>query len=932
MRKTVITFIGMAAAAVAVLSCAKEAVIKDDVIEKAPNTKGVTINVLAGDETTKTVVTDGDIPSVQWTDTDKIGVFEVMDGSIMGYASSENASIDGGKASFKTTLNWEAEGGSSYKYTAVYPEDAIRYDGEHYNILFPWKQELKNGNVSDDSDIMFSTVLDHSGSRVTSDEDVMFSFRRLGTLVRLNLVGITPGETIRNVVIGAPVSLAGSIHFDPVTGTVDPESAFQTLAAPEINLLLGDVVSTGNDVIWFRVMAERDWGEEGDELDFHIITDKGEYKKHISACPTVQFPDGGLTKVGVSLAASKVAPKSVPYFEGFESNNEDWRFFDADGDSMNWSRTNINPHSESYLLTSASYYNNTPLYPDNWAFTPAIQLTEDNYLSFWTVAQNDSWYYEHYAVYITEEVPMEGYLPSAGNLLMPETCFPGGDFLEFAQNGYEHFAIQIPPQYKNKKVYFGFRHFNCSDMFRLNLDDVKVTEGMPALEPVTATASYEDYLGAWSCTSFDFNVTPKEPGASYNISGLAGQGSFTIEATFENGCLLLPEQLLGTDADNTYVLQSLYSEDDYTALHTYGVETPKTIIRAIYNGADNQLDIQHAIGHSSFGIVTYDGISAKIKPAWSIPDALQPPLSTPYDAYLGQWTSGSKVWTIEAKDLGTSYYISGFKGQGENKVEAYYSGGRLVLYEQFVSVDGSFEIALQGSNGYLPNYPDGEAVPILSISYNETDNNLEVSPASGLKYYIFMTYLNKSITTYEYDSFPSILVPYVPSTASYENYIGQWMTPTSDVITISQLVKGESYSISGLVGQGTYPVQAVFSEGQLLLYDQEVYSEDNAVITLQGITNNYSFNYAYQLMFVATFDGNNTLNIASDSYTWYCFLLFIDGELNDNTSLVKIPATLTYVGPSIASAPASPTIEKTAWHEEHPVKLQIQRKFLENTK
>ena len=37
----------------------------------------------------------------------------------------------------------------------------------------------------------------------------------------------------------------------------------------------------------------------------------------------------------------------------------------------------------------------------------------------------------------------------------------------------------IPAEFEGKAVYIGFRHFNCTDMFWLNLDDVAISEGNP---------------------------------------------------------------------------------------------------------------------------------------------------------------------------------------------------------------------------------------------------------------------------------------------------------------------------------------------------------------------------------------------------------------------------------------------------------------------
>ena len=60
--------------------------------------------------------------------------------------------------------------------------------------------------------------------------------------------------------------------------------------------------------------------------------------------------------------------------------------------------------------------------------------------------------------------------------------------------GFTFFIIPIPAAFANSTAYIVFRHFDCSDMFYLNLDDVVVTEGnpRPAASPVApAPASYQ---------------------------------------------------------------------------------------------------------------------------------------------------------------------------------------------------------------------------------------------------------------------------------------------------------------------------------------------------------------------------------------------------------------------------------------------------------
>ena len=113
MKHSFITLLGLAGVAAALASCAKE----NDLTKVNANGKGVTINVLAADGNTKTYVEDGDVPVIKWSEGDAVVLFESVDGAVAGKATSAAANLNGGKAGFSTTLEWEAEG-SSYQYSA----------------------------------------------------------------------------------------------------------------------------------------------------------------------------------------------------------------------------------------------------------------------------------------------------------------------------------------------------------------------------------------------------------------------------------------------------------------------------------------------------------------------------------------------------------------------------------------------------------------------------------------------------------------------------------------------------------------------------------------------------------------------------------------------------------------------------------------------
>ena len=637
MRKTVISFISVAAAALALLSCAKEASIKDGI--KIP--KGITVNVIAEDAATRTEIVDGEIPVVKWLDTDKINLFEIVDDEIKGRAESSGAYIQDGKADFSTTLGWEASG-TSYKYTAVYPSSCVAENDGNYYVYSPAEQHLNGNNFSDDSDILISTVYDHGASRVEDGQPIMFSFSRLGTVVRLNLIGLPAGEKISKIVFSGPDGLSGFLDFDPLTGTVDPTSLFYT--SNSITLYLDEYESSGSgDPIWFRVLPARNWGA-GEEISVEVLTDKDIYKKDITLTSNLEFPDGGLTKLGVDISSSALPPVAVPCLWDFETGADDWNFIDADGDGNNWalwSSSNNNVHSGDYCLVSESYINDYgALTPDNWAFTPKIQLTEGNYLSFWVAAQDLNYSSEHYAVYIAKGSP-------TGELseLIAETEYPNGDYVETAQDGYQHHIIQIPAEFDNEIVCIGFRHFNCTDWFRFNVDDVSVTEEYPYKPP---TASYDDYLGDWVTDNENvYSISVNEDGVSYFVSGFSGQ-DYPVEAFFEGNTLVIYDQVVYSDGSNEVALQGLYPSGGYLEWYDYPVGEDRILIVAVYDEEQDVLNILPRNSYSYFIWLNYiDQVYNSYGTYATLPDVLYPYVPEPVvEIFKDGFENGLDGWTL----------------------------------------------------------------------------------------------------------------------------------------------------------------------------------------------------------------------------------------------------------------------------------------------
>ncbi|MBQ4428328.1 MAG: choice-of-anchor J domain-containing protein [Clostridia bacterium] len=174
-------------------------------------------------------------------------------------------------------------------------------------------------------------------------------------------------------------------------------------------------------------------------------------------------------------------PTAAPeYFVGYyfetDADVEEWCLIDADGDGFNWTRRDSEEYAYEGVgcLTSASYDNNSGavLYPDNWAISPSQKVVDaEAYFSFYIAAQDPSYPAEHIGIYIGSGNEVENYE------LIDEFTLTSGI--------YEQHSYSLE-EYVGEEVSLAIRHFNCYDMFMVNVDMfvfVGTEEGEPVPEP-----------------------------------------------------------------------------------------------------------------------------------------------------------------------------------------------------------------------------------------------------------------------------------------------------------------------------------------------------------------------------------------------------------------------------------------------------------------
>ena len=298
---------------------------------------------------------------------------------------------------------------------------------------------------------------------------------------------------------------------------------------------------------------------------------------------------------------------SEDFNQGFPST---WYNVDADGDGNIWGNFAMTGHSGAETdscATSKSYDGATEsaLHPDNWLITPAVTIPAGSYsmLSFWVCAQDASWPSEHYGVYVTTS---NDYLNTNNyTLLFEETLDANGGAR--AQGAWKQ-KTAVLNAYAGQTVHIAFRHFNCTDMFYINLDDVAVE----VITEPTLFVSPESLQ--FTAGSIGSNFGRK----SFSVNGVLLSNDVTIS---------LPENSpfgISTDTNATYGNTVTLPQNNGTAAATvYVVFNPTTIgyyeknISVVSNGASshnipvkglalncNEVPVSsgHIVGNSDHGV------------------------------------------------------------------------------------------------------------------------------------------------------------------------------------------------------------------------------------------------------------------------------------------------------------------------------------------
>lgn len=214
---------------------------------------------------------------------------------------------------------------------------------------------------------------------------------------------------------------------------------------------------------------------------------------------------------------------NVTYFsDDFEDEDiSDWTTTDADGDSNSFGDQFTVGVVLSPSLMSRSWIQ-VPLTPDNWAVTPAIDLSAASgtvTMSWTTQVAAASWDEEKYSIHVGNTNNIATLVNSATS--MTEILGDAGNTGAIISHTFDISAFA-----GQSNVYIAFRHWDCTDQDFLAIDNVAVTSNVNTLVQTDVNTTTPDQI----------NLTAA--GQAYSTDVSTGNIMLDIDNTggFAHGC------------------------------------------------------------------------------------------------------------------------------------------------------------------------------------------------------------------------------------------------------------------------------------------------------------------------------------------------------------------------------------------------------------
>ena len=361
-------------------------------------------------------------------------------------------------------------------------------------------------------------------------------------------------------------------------------------------------------------------------------------------------------KVSNTIAQPSLKNTNVAYFtDNFDDGDiSDWTTIDNDGDTYGWDATNYGQstdlsatagaHSVDYAVSSASWdQTDGALTPDNWLISPSIDLSAASgtvFLEWFVAGQDQTWASEVYRVLVsTTGTAISDFTEVYADETVQASGPDGNDYWKRTAD---------LSAYAGQTIHVAFQHHNCSDQFRINLDDISVYENTVIDGGLTAVTAPNNASGCTLTSTEPVTVTVFNYGGAaitdYTVSYSINGGTPVVENV--TGANIAP----ASSVDYTFTQTADLSALDYYTINcnfsmTDDADGTNNINSTTATNGDGQITVAVSTDDQSgqaWEIVNANGdvIASHEDYQWNITESTDVCVMD-NDCYTFNWTGGT---------------------------------------------------------------------------------------------------------------------------------------------------------------------------------------------------------------------------------------------------------------------------------------------------
>ncbi len=272
-----------------------------------------------------------------------------------------------------------------------------------------------------------------------------------------------------------------------------------------------------------------------------------------------------------------------------------WTTIDADGDGNNWSDLGMDGHNGGACISSQSYINYVgPLTPDNYLVSPAVTLGGSSTFSFWACAQDANYAAEHFGVAVSDDgvnfTTIQEWTISAKGAVNG-AIRDGRD-----QSTWIQYTVDLSA-YAGEGRYIAIRHFNCTDQFYLNVDDIELANAGRSRDGIV---KYNVYRSADNAAYELIAEVPAVEGQTYyEYIDTPEVGTYYYQVRADYGECESEPAVSGVNPDVDYVTAEVTGIDELSNVALYPNPTNSNV-------TIEAASMRHITVMSILGQVVYD--------------------------------------------------------------------------------------------------------------------------------------------------------------------------------------------------------------------------------------------------------------------------------------------------------------------------------------